>query len=64
MGYCMERETLTKQQWLLIVSSILLMIPVFLDASNVISLEEWHMAPFLILLVLSAGTVRSTRRDD
>ncbi|GAA4013351.1 hypothetical protein GCM10022280_09500 [Sphingomonas swuensis] len=52
MGYRMERETLTKQQWLLIVSSILLMIPVFLDASSVISLKEWRFAPFLILLML------------
>jgi hypothetical protein len=35
----------------LALASILLMVPVLLDTTHVISLGQWRIAPFIILLI-------------
>lgn len=64
MSYRFERQRLTKQQRWLVVTSLLLMVPVLLDAFKVISLSEWRLAPFLILLLVAGTMAGDNRKTD
>ena len=64
MSYRLERQRLTKQQRWLVITSLLLMVPVLLDGFKVISLGEWRLAPFLILLIAAGAMVGGNRKTD
>jgi hypothetical protein len=62
VGYLRTREPLLRRQWWLAVASVLLMIPVLLDVTSVISLGQWRIAPFIILLIVSLA-ISGPRND-
>lgn len=64
MSYRLKRQRLTKQQRWLVITSLLLMLPVLLDALKVISLGKWRLAPIFILLISSGAMVGGNRKTD
>ena len=65
MSYLKTREPLPRRQLWLAVAAILLMISVVLEATHVISLGKWRVAPFVILLIgsfITAGRPSRTTK--